>query len=751
MSLLEPVLDDLKFQKDIVDEVRRRIVRYCPEWTDYNLSDPGITIAEMHAWMTEKLVYRLNQVPRKTYIHFLNLLGEDLLPAQPAKTELTFYFAAPYPIDPDNPQAQDGQTQITADMEVATLPTERTPEVVFSIDETRVLAFPILKYLYRHDDPIKNYWQHDSKYPAKCKVNAPMKVFADPPREGDVFYIGFDAGTGHDADRIKDRLKDMRGYVLQLWFGCEEAAGSGVERDNPPWEWSCWVKQDGEEKWQPVLLGSTPNERDTTGGLNNAEGKLVLYLPTTLHPSAQAATKGDFAFWLRCQYKRNPNSPDQGHYLQQPTIKSLRAEVIGLTVSATHARVVHDELLGISDGEAGQTLVLQRSPVLAPANHALMVIDEIERDAHGDVTYQQTWHQVDHFANSDAHDRHFVLDVRTGQIGFGPLVQQRNGQKALYGRVPAPGRELRVRKYRYGGGTEGNVPARSLNMLRQSIPFVDRVLNLQPAEGGMDAEPVEESLMRLRREMWSRRAVTAQDYEVLARQTRTTRPVQRARFVVPTNATALGVADVRIVPALKPDDQGQIALAQLALGTEMRQAVQQHLDERRLLTTILRVSEPTYVGIKVLCRVRAEKNRGGAVLHEVKRALRMMLAPVSLLPEEVDAIAEPNTRQDDIPMRLRDFLSGLAASDDRAASKRWEGWPFGRDLSLADLHVCLLGLPGVRAVQSLSLLGCRFDAHQTPEPNDLIVLGDRVELAAHELICSLIGPGLSHEVEVVEA
>ena len=52
MSLPAPNLDDLRFQRDLVDEARRRIIHYCPEWTEYNLSDPGITLIELFAWMT---------------------------------------------------------------------------------------------------------------------------------------------------------------------------------------------------------------------------------------------------------------------------------------------------------------------------------------------------------------------------------------------------------------------------------------------------------------------------------------------------------------------------------------------------------------------------------------------------------------------------------------------------------------------------------------------------------------------------
>ena len=84
MPLPEPILDDLRFQRDLVDEAKRRIIRYCPEWTDYNVSDPGVTLIELFAWMTEMITYRLNLVPEKNYIRFMDLLGVQLQPANSA-------------------------------------------------------------------------------------------------------------------------------------------------------------------------------------------------------------------------------------------------------------------------------------------------------------------------------------------------------------------------------------------------------------------------------------------------------------------------------------------------------------------------------------------------------------------------------------------------------------------------------------------------------------------------------------------
>src|SRR3954447_1708498 len=92
MPLQPPNLDDRNFAQ-IVSEARTLIPRYAPEWTDFNESDPGITLVQLFAWMTEMLLYRVNRIPDRNYIEFLRLLGIELLPARPASAELTFTLA----------------------------------------------------------------------------------------------------------------------------------------------------------------------------------------------------------------------------------------------------------------------------------------------------------------------------------------------------------------------------------------------------------------------------------------------------------------------------------------------------------------------------------------------------------------------------------------------------------------------------------------------------------------------------------
>ena len=82
MPLKVPNLDDRTYD-DLVQEALAMLPRYAPEWTNYNPSDPGITLIELLAYFTEMLIYRLNRVTRENKIRFLQLLRE----VQPGEKE----------------------------------------------------------------------------------------------------------------------------------------------------------------------------------------------------------------------------------------------------------------------------------------------------------------------------------------------------------------------------------------------------------------------------------------------------------------------------------------------------------------------------------------------------------------------------------------------------------------------------------------------------------------------------------------
>ena len=74
MPLPQPNLDDRTFDQ-LVDEARHIIMQRAPGWTDLSPGDPGITLMEVFAYLTETMIYRLNRLPQKAYVAFLSLLG----------------------------------------------------------------------------------------------------------------------------------------------------------------------------------------------------------------------------------------------------------------------------------------------------------------------------------------------------------------------------------------------------------------------------------------------------------------------------------------------------------------------------------------------------------------------------------------------------------------------------------------------------------------------------------------------------
>src|SRR6516162_9239016 len=77
MPLPVPNLDDRRFQ-ELFDDAKRMIMTRCPEWTDHNVSDPGVTLFETFAHMTD-----------------LDLIGLRMLPPTPAQVPVTFWLSAP--------------------------------------------------------------------------------------------------------------------------------------------------------------------------------------------------------------------------------------------------------------------------------------------------------------------------------------------------------------------------------------------------------------------------------------------------------------------------------------------------------------------------------------------------------------------------------------------------------------------------------------------------------------------------------
>ena len=94
MPIESPRLDDLTYDR-IVDDLVRRIPVYTRDWTDFNASDPGITLIQLFGHLGEQLGWRLNRLPESAHVELLKLLGITLAPATAARTRLALLLADP--------------------------------------------------------------------------------------------------------------------------------------------------------------------------------------------------------------------------------------------------------------------------------------------------------------------------------------------------------------------------------------------------------------------------------------------------------------------------------------------------------------------------------------------------------------------------------------------------------------------------------------------------------------------------------
>jgi predicted phage baseplate assembly protein len=583
MTLETPTLDDRKFQ-DIVTEARSKIPLLCPKWTDYNLSDPGITLIEIFAWMVDMLLYRLNRVPDKNYIKFMDLIGIRLEPPRPASANVTFRLSA----------SQPEPVTIPRGTEVATVRTETQDAIAFSTDEDLTIILPSLGHALTTPDNA----EFRDVLPELRNPDRQTAVFEETPREGNALYLGY--------------TDDLKGHAIGLTIE-SSVEGIGVDPRHPPLVWEYW---DGEqEKWS-----SLRQDADTTGGLNSS-GHVILHVPSG---SAMREVDGRLACWMRC--RATAPRPGQSAYTSSPQVRSMVSESVGGTTRASHALRVEGELLGTSDGSPGQRFRLQNPPILQRQPGETV---EVETENEGEF---EAWQEVDHFADSGPDDAHFTADCASGEIVLGPSVRQSTGEERQYGRVPALGRQIRFTSYRHGGGAVGNVGEGTLTVLKSSVPYVATVLNAGPARGGADAESLDSAKLRAPRVVAaSPRAVTAEDYERLALEA--SPRVARAKCIAASDmaqdgSPAPGTVRVMLVPTVDGRDP-LIPMEELELTRGVRAEVQAYLDERRLLATRLEITTPGYVPVAVAVRMRARTGSDRERVAEgVEKALYRFINPI---------------------------------------------------------------------------------------------------------------------------
>lgn len=658
MPFDSPRLDDRAFQ-DIVQEALRRIPLYTPEWTDHNLSDPGITLIELFAWMTDIILYRLNRVPDLHYIKMMELLGMKLRAPEFATTRVTFWLSAPQPANIEIPQGT----------EVSTTRTENNPAVIFSTSEDFTVRLAELSHVLTSFVPEGEQRRFKAQNLRRLQAGFDGTfIFQEKPVAGDAVYFGFRSDLSH--------------HILGLDLDVDVAGGAGIDPTRPPYNWEA-LTNEAPHEWEVC-------EVDVDGTkAYNVPGLIRLHLPRLV----EGEVAGQKAYWVRCIIQEP--SRDVPQYRRSPLLRQAQAASWGGTIPAVHASRVNNEVLGRSNGEPGQKFNLENTPVLNRQDGEHIVVRSRQ-------DMEEVWTEVNDFADSGPEDRHYTIDSATGEVRFGPALPQRDGSIKRYGAIPGRGAMIVMKRYRYGGGTIGNLQRGVINVLKTSIPYVATVANRQEAKGGLNLENLEDAKLRVPGYLRSlRRAVTGRDFEYLALEA--ARGKVARVFALQPPESEIGEVKVLLIPHVN-NPEGQIAREDLEVPTDLRDTIRDYLDERRLLTTRLDVTAPAYRWVASRVRIHVSE-------HE-----------------------DPDKVRQAVLQRLYAFINPLVGGFEG------KGWPFGRDLSEFDVVSALQNVRGIDFVRSVELFpvdwrGGNATPSQTKEST--------IELVTHGVVVSY-----GHTVEV---
>jgi hypothetical protein len=376
--------------------------------------------------------------------------------------------------------------------------------------------------------------------------------------------------------------------------------------------------------WKPFNI-----EKDTTFALSKS-GKLVFTGP----PATQ----------IRCRLEK-------GRYEIAPAVKKIMLN----TLSARQEEAVQQDL-GKGSGFPHQVVKLEKTPVIGGNNfepgkiaeNRLML--EVEEE-NGEWI---EWLRVVNFESSGPGDRHYMFDPGKGEIIFG------NG---LNGRIPRSYQGIKA-TYKTTLGSGGNIP-------KDQKFYIEGIEGTNPeaASGGRDAETVKQAGARARKEFnTTYRAITSEDYEKLALETPGLK-VARAKAIVgynpgfpcidyfPGAVTVVVVPGVGVGGSSSPPVPGDVFL----------EAVRQHLNVRRLVTTELFVIAPGYVKISVTCRVKLKKK------------------------------SSPGKVKERVQEKLGEFLHPLKGGPDK------KGWSFGRAVYPSEIYQLIDNVEGIDYASGVSL------------------------------------------------
>ncbi len=653
MPLQVPNLSDQTYQ-GFLSEALARIPVHNPEWTNFNDSDPGVTLVQLFAFLADNFLYRSNRVPEVNHRKFLTLLGIPLQPATPARGLVTISNDRG-PLETitlsEEIEVRAGQIPFRTVAGMDVLPVEARVYYKRAVGSPPPGLIELYQQLYQsfgqtNTTPTFSLFQTTPLLPPTSSAGIGGVHLLRDTVDGAI-WIALLKRTSDRDSTLDDVRAAIEGKTLSLGLvplltdatavltpvpATANQAAPQLLRFEIPAGGSLLDSDNREPRYRQL-------DPRTTDDPTSEPAVVQLQLPTRDHltlwdnieplepgvgnlpPSLEDTNLSDrLVTWIRIRL-------DAGAATQAGK-GSFGLLWAGINVAGVRQRAhVAAEVLPLGTGEPDQVVVLSHTPVV-PGSVTLTVAGDqwAQTDdllaAGPEVPLSDTSSQPGVVQTGlVAPDKVFTLDPESGAVTFGD---------GLRGRRPAFNATLSA-DYDYSAGRAGNLGPNAINTA-PLLPAGFKVTNPLPTWGGTDSESVAEGEKQIPRYLQHRdRLVTVEDFDTIVRRTPGV-DIGRVDIVPAFNpelapnapGDAPGAVTVMVVPKLDPVHPQAPEPDRLFLNT-----ICGYLDQRRLVTTEVFLRGPDYKDIWISVGIRVEAGFSVAsVRQEVRNTLLTVLSPL---------------------------------------------------------------------------------------------------------------------------
>ncbi|MFQ5632834.1 MAG: hypothetical protein ACE5I1_29035, partial [bacterium] len=280
---------DQRSPTQLLARIRELTPFYTPEWNNFVERTTGVALMQIYLNMFEQISSRLNRVPEKNFIAFLDMMGIKMRPAQSARAPVTFSLAEG---TLENVLVRKG-TQLTAE-------SADGDELIFETEKDLLVSPALLQQVFSVDATLDKIYQHTTEYTG----NTPFEIFTGVNKQEHSFYLGHD-----------DLLNQEEPAVTKVFFTISKGASTGSDL-NILWEY--W----NGNQWVNIVKFTGQDDDDTTNRLQRS-GTMTLRKEHT----AEIKAKEIFGIekrWLRC---RLDNRLSAAAPVELPEINTIRLSV----------------------------------------------------------------------------------------------------------------------------------------------------------------------------------------------------------------------------------------------------------------------------------------------------------------------------------------------------------------------------------------------------------------------------------------